>query len=498
MAKIDTGLTRRAAARPSSTLAPRPCAGRLLRRAWGRAAVATIAVVSAGGIAAAVQPGASASTSRVRTPATGAHAAAAGGEWTTYGGSFTRDSVQTASPSLRPLRARWLSPILDDAVYGEPLIFGHEVFVATEGDTVYALAASSGRLLWSRHLGTPVPASALPCGDISPTVGITSTMVLDPATGKLFASAATDEGGAVHHVLVALQPSTGAILWQRDLDRPGWVAAAQLQRPALALTDGRVVVGFGGNYGDCAQYHGYVMSVPETGAGPTAVFQVPTAREGAVWAPAGLSVDAAGDVFAVTGNGSSTSRFDGGDAVFSLSPTMREVSFFAPSNWAQDNGDDGDLGSGPATLLPGGRVFVVGKEQTGYLLDADRLGGIGGQLASANVCFSIGGDAYLAPFVYVNCPNGSLTAVLAGTRSLRVAWTAPGGVDGSPTVAGGLVWVVSGDQLSGLAPRSGRAVVSHASVPVVHYAAPAAGEGLLVVGGTDRVEAFEGPSGYRP
>jgi hypothetical protein len=41
-------------------------------------------------------------------------------------------------------------------------------------------------------------------------------------------------------------------------------------------------------------------------------------------------------------------------------------------------------------------------------------------------------------------------------------------------------------------------VVSHASVPVVHYAAPAAGEGLLVVGGTDRVEAFEGPSGYRP
>ena len=495
MAKTDPAFIRRGATRPSALLTPRPRAGRTLRRASGRAAVVALAVVSAAGVAAALQSAASASSPRTRTARA---AATAGGEWTTYGGSSTRDSVQAAGPSLRPLRARWRSPGLDGAIYGEPLIFDHEVLVATEADTVYALAASSGRIIWSRHLGVAVPAGALPCGDISPTVGITSTMVLDPASGELFASAATDPGGAVHHVLVALRPSTGALLWQRDLDRPGWDAAAELQRPALALSAGRVVVGFGGNYGDCGRYHGYVMSVPETGVGPTAVFRVPTSREGAVWAPAGLSVDAAGDVLAVTGNGASTSRFDGGDAVFALSPTMRKVSFFAPSNWAQDNGDDGDLGSGPATVLPGGRVFVVGKEQTGYLLDANRLGGIGGQLASAEVCFSIGGDAYLAPFVYVSCPNVSLTAVSAGTASLRVAWRAPGGLDGSPTIAGGLVWLVSGDQLSGLALRSGRVVVSRTSIPVEHYVAPAAGEGLLVVGGTDRVEAFEGPSGYRP
>ena len=41
-----------------------------------------------------------------------------------------------------------------------------------------------GALLWARHLATPVPASSLPCGDIAPTVGITSTPVIDPARGR--------------------------------------------------------------------------------------------------------------------------------------------------------------------------------------------------------------------------------------------------------------------------------------------------------------------------
>ena len=50
-----------------------------------------------------------------------------------------------------------------------------QVFVATENDTVDALSATTGAVDWSSHLGTPVPAGSLPCGDISPTVGITGT-----------------------------------------------------------------------------------------------------------------------------------------------------------------------------------------------------------------------------------------------------------------------------------------------------------------------------------
>ena len=96
----------------------------------------------------------------------------------------------------------WTSPVLDGQVYGEPLEATGRVYVATENDTVYALAANTGAVLWSSHLGTPVPSGDLPCGDISPTVGITGTPVLDVARGEIFV--VTDElsGGNPAHSLV--------------------------------------------------------------------------------------------------------------------------------------------------------------------------------------------------------------------------------------------------------------------------------------------------------
>ena len=83
----------------------------------------------------------------------------------------------------------WTSPVLDGQVYGEPLEATGRVFVATENDTMYALAANTGAVLWSTHVGTPVPSGDLPCGDISPTVGITGTPVVDVARGEIFAVA---------------------------------------------------------------------------------------------------------------------------------------------------------------------------------------------------------------------------------------------------------------------------------------------------------------------
>lgn len=419
------------------------------------------------------------------------------GAWTTYGGSPARTS-DAGGPPLRPLRRRWIAGGLGGAVYGEPLVAGGRVLVATENDEVIALDASSGRVAWRRSLGTPVPAGDLPCGDITPSVGVTSTMVLDPARQSLFVSASTLVQGQVHHVLVALELSSGRVEWQRGLDRPGWDAAAQLQRAALALSEGRVVVGFGGNYGDCGPYHGYVMAVPETGQGPTLAYEVPTHREGAVWAPSGVSVAPNGDIYAATGNGSSTTTYDSGDSVIALSPTLRRLASFAPANWAADNADDGDLGSAAPMLLPGDRLLIVGKETTGYLLDATRLRGIGRPLASTQVCFSIGGDAYAAPLAYVACPQDSLVALRVGPRQLSVAWRAPSGVTGSPTLAGGLLWSLAGGRLLGLSPRDGHLAVSEPAIPAEQLAAPSAADGLLLVGGTGAVEAFEGPAGYRP
>ncbi len=434
------------------------------------------------------------------TASRAAGAVSSGGSWTTYGGAMSRDSIQPVGPALHPLRVAWRSARLDGAIYGEPLIFDRLVYVATENDTVDALSARTGRLRWQRHLGAPVPASTLPCGDITPSLGVTSTMVIDPARHELFVSAALDVGGQYRHELLALSTATGEIRWRRELDPAWWNRPAQLQRAALALAGGRVIVGFGGNYGDCAQYRGTVLAVSESGGGRILSYVVPTSRQGAIWAPSGISVSPAGNLYAATGNGASTSasHFDEGDSVVELSPRLARLGLFAPRNWLADNESDRDLGSAAPMLVGADRALIVGKGATGYLLDTVRLGGIGGELARAPVCFSQGGDAWRPPLAYVACPGGSLTAVRVGTRSLRVAWRGPSGTSGSPTVAGGLVFEVSDGTLSGLAPNTGKRVVTMPTISTEHFAAPSAGEGLVVVGGQDAVEAFVGPRGFQP
>ncbi len=427
--------------------------------------------------------------------------AAAASSWTTYGGNVSRTSFDEASPAVTTTPvARWTSPALDGGVYGEPLIFDDQVLVGTENDTVYDLSAITGTVLWSDHLATPASAGALPCGDITPTVGITSTMVVDPATDTVYASAETETGGAVGHEVFAISLATHHVTWSRDVDQPGWTAAAQLQRIALGLSDGHVLVGFGGNAGDCGQYHGWVVGVPETGTGPLLVYQVPTAREGAIWAPAGITVDAAGDVFVATGNGSATAgqAFDHGDAVIRLSPALTELSYFAPANWAQDNADDGDLGSTSPVLLGDGDVFEVGKETTAYLLDATALGGIGGQLASLDVCDSLGGNAYEAPDVYVACPDaGEIAQVHIGPgHAMQRGWTwsSPTGGASSPTIAGDVVWCIDlkASLLYGIDEASGTTRFTlplHVGTPE-HFATPSVAGTTIVVAGSSAVEAF--------
>ena len=88
-------------------------------------------------------------------------------------------SVSLSSPA-------WTSPPSTAQLYGEPLVWDGHVFVATENDTVDALSATTGAVEWSSHVATPVPAGSLPCGDISPTVGITGTPVIDPTRSEIF------------------------------------------------------------------------------------------------------------------------------------------------------------------------------------------------------------------------------------------------------------------------------------------------------------------------
>ena len=105
-------------------------------------------------------------------------------DWTTYHRDAARTGAAPASPAAGPLSIAWRRR-LDGAVYGQPLMVDDLVIAATEGDTVYGLDRATGRVRWHVHLGTPVPLSALPCGDIDP-LGITGTPVIDSTSLTLF------------------------------------------------------------------------------------------------------------------------------------------------------------------------------------------------------------------------------------------------------------------------------------------------------------------------
>ena len=429
--------------------------------------------------------------------------AAVASDWTTFDHDPLRSGVDSSGSSFSPATPAWNSPTFDGHLYGQPLVYAGRVFAATENDTVYALAADSGTVLWSNHLATPVTAAALPCGDIAPTVGITGTPVIDPARSEIFVVADESASPVASHHLIGLDLYTGAVLLDEVVDPPGTDPAAQLQRVSLALDEGSVIIGSGGNAGDCSDYHGLVVSAPENGATPTTytVADLPGDSQGAVWmGGAAPTVDAQGNVWVATGNSSfrsSTDTYDESDSVLELSPSMQLVQSFAPTGWYTDNGSDLDLGSGAPALLPNGLVFEVGKSQTAYVLSQSHLGGVGGQLSQgAGFCFSDGGSADLDGTLYVPCSNG-VHAVTVTASAPVASWTAsPSSAKGSPIVAGGLVWTVGGGNLYALNPSTGAATQTFAiGGASSSFPSPSAADGLVLAPSSTQVHAFMGPAG---
>ena len=278
----------------------------------------------------------------------------------TYDYGNTRSGHDTVDPPIVNLSAKavWDDDSLDGGVYGEPLVYGATVYVATENDSVYAIAAGTGKVLWHLHVGTSVARSVFDsaptlsggCGDIDP-LGITGTPVIDAADRRDLRrrgdGAGRPEGLAGDSPLArgdqpeeppsALAPRHRPAVCQQ----PRAITSSRPSSNALRLTlaNGRLYVGFGGLDGDCGQYHGYLVDLPVTGEGPLESYQVPTQREGAIWETNGAVVSPQGDLYVATGNGSSDTAadFDEGDAVVELSPSLQRIGYWAPSNWVQLN-----------------------------------------------------------------------------------------------------------------------------------------------------------------
>jgi outer membrane protein assembly factor BamB len=434
---------------------------------------------------------------------TSAAATAGDNSWTVYHQDSAGTGVDTSAAAVNTPHPAWTSPGLDGQIYGEPLVSGGQVFVATENDTVYSLSSSTGAIAWSTHLGTPVPSGSLPCGDISPTVGITGTPVIDPTRSEIFVVADELQNRSPVHVLVGLDTTSGRTEMTKNVDPTGAKPAALLQRTGLTLDANQVVFGFGGNYGDCSMYRGWLVGVNESGGAPVdfAVDSGPGESRGAIWmGGAAPEVDSDGNLWIGVGNGSVTTpgeAYDYSDSVLELSSTFHLLQYFAPTSWASDNAHDLDLSMAPA-LLADGQVVASGKSAHAYLLNGGHLEGIGGQESDlASVCGDDvdGGTAVMGTTVFLPCLSG-IVALQVGTSParLQVLWTSHTG-GGPPIIAADRVWTIGQDgMLSGLNPTTG-AVEQQAAIgtPVNHFPTPSVGSGVLVAAAGSHVVAFAAP-----
>ena len=309
--------------------------------------------------------------------------------------------------NLTPQRAR--SMHLDSAfdgrvdghVYTQPLLFhvaGHELLiVATENNVVDALDASTGKLIWQRSVGQPVPLSILPCGNINP-LGITGTPVINASRRAIYLDAIVLTRAGPQHLVFGLSVDNGRVLpgfpvnVGEALTAQGmhFTPTYQNQRGALLIMQNTLYIPYGGNQGDCGRYHGWVVGVSLND--PRRVIAWSTqAAGGGIWTPGGTVSDGQ-SLFVATGNTFNASQWENGEAVIrfgvDLRPPASLVDYFAPSDWPTLDAYDLDLGgTNPVTLNLGGShlILALGKDGKAYLLDRDNLGGIGGALAVEKV-----------------------------------------------------------------------------------------------------------------
>lgn len=317
---------------------------------------------------------------------------------------------------------------VDGYVYAQPLYVSgmsipgqgthNVIFVATENNTVYALDAdsntgSNGGVLWQINFGTAASSSYMGFVPIVPEVGITSTPVIDPASGIMYVDAFTQVGTNFYHTVHALNITNGTetafspVTVSASVPGNGYgsvggvqyfQASQELQRGALTLANGILYLSFAG-YTDTPNqdpFHGWVIGfnasnlqqLPSyvfntTPNGTTSQFGSLAGRGGIWYGPA---VDANNNLYFSVGDGDFTATnnsggTDYGDSIIKLSTSggLSVADYFTSQNQALDSANDLDVGSGGVMLLPDQTGSIphlmigAGKPGTAYLINRDQM-----------------------------------------------------------------------------------------------------------------------------
>jgi outer membrane protein assembly factor BamB len=288
---------------------------------------------------------------------------------------------------------------VDDQLYTQPLVatgvkvdggVRDLVVVTTVNNSVYAFDANDGEArepVWHVNFGTPPNLNSAPfgCLDMNGQIGIVGTPVIDKHRGAVYVVAETKGAKGFEQRLHALDLATGAELpaGPKIIRAAGFDALMQNQRPALLLANGLVYIGYA-SHCDKDPYHGYLMAYDAGTLAQVAAFNTsPTGSEASIWQSGqGPAADAAGNVYAVTGNGSWDGKQNFSESFLKFSPRLTLLDWFTPTNHFQLDKDDNDLNSSGATLIPGTNLVAGGgKEGVLYMLDRNNFGHLGDEHA---------------------------------------------------------------------------------------------------------------------
>jgi len=339
-------------------------------------------------------------------------------------GQYLNETVLTPANVNATLFGKLGFYAVDGAVDAEPLYLAglpiaggtHNVlYVATENASVYALDADTGATLWQvSTLGAgETPSDDHSCPQITPTIGITATPVIDRSRGPhgaIYVVAMSKDGsGGYHQRIHALDLTTGAPLFGGPTEIaasfPGNGANSvngrvvfdpkqYAERQSLLLLNGVIYTGWT-SHCDFQPYSGWVIAYSADTLRQTSVLNLtPNGSGGAIWmSGAGMASDGT-SIYFLDANGTFDATLDAsgapssgnyGNAFLKLatSPGLSVADYFQTFNTVQESAADIDLGSGGALVLPDftdangvlRRLAVgAGKNSNIYVVNRDAMG----------------------------------------------------------------------------------------------------------------------------
>jgi len=414
-------------------------------------------------------------------------------DWTQFGWDLAGSSAPTVPTGITAANVAALNRrqvALDGTVDASAIYLhgvnvkgsSHDVFFVTTtyGKTI-AVDASRGVVLWEYKPSNYAAWAG--------TRQITnSTPVADPDRRYIYAAA---PDGAIRK----LDISDGRALWTTPITL---LPKREKMDSPLREFRGRIVAVTAGYIGDDPPYQGHV-AILDAQSGQllhvwnslcsdrVGLIEPSSCRDAqsAIWGRAGAVIDAeTGNIFVATGNGPYDGKTNWGDALIELNPNAtRMLGNYTPSNNAELNDRDLDIGSTSPVLLGGDDLAQGGKDGLIRLLSIQAIAGVAPHMDHERQTVSTpsGVDLFTAPAVW---RDGAETWMFAADNGGTAAWTLQSGKlvamwkngngGASPVVAGGLLYVynphgglrvydpVKGNQIADLKTGSG-----HWNSPIV-------------------------------